>query len=194
MCAASEPAERLSRVKIETVLASFKSADWARAKAIAEKLSGGVTGWQADDLLQEAMTQLLSGNRIWQPGLNPLVVLKTAMRGIAFNVRRHNKRSPVDENVVLDPFEAEEEESTPAAHGKVTVTPEDVLLGKEQMAQLNAVINGDEDLELLVMSWADCIRGAEAREALGWDSKKYDAVRKRLLRLQAKVDPERRAS
>lgn len=194
MCAASEPEERLSRIKIETILSSFKPADWARAKTIAEMLCGGVTGWQADDLLQEAMALLLGGNRIWQPHLNPLVVLKTAMHSIAFNARRHNKRSPVDENVVLDPFEAEEDESTPAAHGKVTVTPQDVLLGKEQMAQLNEAIKGDEDLELLVMSWADGIRGAEAREALGWDAKKYDAARQRLLRLQAKLDPERRAS
>lgn len=193
MCAASEPEERLPREEISVILSSFTAADWERAKAIARKLCGDITGWKADDLLQEAMAQLMAGNRIWRPGLHPLVVLKTAMSGVSFNARRHNKRSPIDENVMLDPFEAEEEESTPVAHGKVTVTPEDVLSGKEQMAQLNAAIEGDEDLELLTMSWADGIRGAEAREVLGWNAKKYDAVRQRLLRLQAKLDPERRA-
>jgi len=161
---------------------------------IAEALCGGVTGWKPEDLLQEAMTQLLAGNRIWRRGLHPLVVLKTAMYGVAFNARRHNKRSPEDENVVLDPFETEESESTPVAHGKVMVTPEDVFSGKEQMARLYAAIEGDEDLELLTMSWADGIRGVDARETLGWDAKKYDAVRQRLLRLQAKLDPERRAT
>ena len=194
MCATSETEDRLSRAKIDAILGSFTAADWARAMTIAGKLCGGITGWKPEDLLQEAMTQLLAGNRVWRPGLHPLVVLKTAMGGVAFNARRHNKRSPVDENVVLDPFEAEGEESTPVAHGKVAVTPEDVLSGNEQMAQFNAAINGDEDLELLTMAWADGIRGADARELLSWDAKKYDAVRQRLLRLQAKLDPERRAS
>ena len=194
MCSASESEERLSRVKIDAILNSFIAADWGRAMTIAEALCGGVTGWKPEDLLQEAMTQLLAGNRIWRRGLHPLVVLKTAMYGVAFNARRHNKRSPEDENVVLDPFETEESESTPVAHGKVMVTPEDVFSGKEQMARLYAAIEGDEDLELLTMSWADGIRGVDARETLGWDAKKYDAVRQRLLRLQAKLDPERRAT
>lgn len=194
MCAVSEPEERLTRAKIEAILTSFTPADWQRAMSMAANFCGGVTGWKAEDLLQETLTKLLAGERIWQPGLHPLVVLKTAMYGVAFNARRHNKRSPVDENVVLDPFEAEEEENTPVAHGKVTVTPEDVVLGKEQMAQLYAAVAGDEDLELLVMAWADGIRGADAREMLGWDAKKYDAARNRLLRKLAKQDPERRSS
>jgi len=193
MCAASKPEERLTRAKIESILTSFTPADWQRAISMAAHFCGGVTGWKAEDLLQETLTKLLAGERIWRPGLHPLVVLKTAMYGIAFNARRHNKRSPVDENVVLDPFEAEGEENTPVARGKVTVTPEDVALGKEQMTQLYAVIAGNEDLELLVMAWADGIRGADAREMLGWDAKKYDAARNRLLRQLAKLDPERRS-
>ncbi len=193
MCSATESEERLTRVKIDAVLNSFDAADWARAMTIAEALCGGITGWNPGDLLHEAMAQLLAGNRIWPSGVPPLVVLKTAMRGVAFNARRHNKRNPVDENVVLDSFEVEGTESTPVAHGKVTVTPEDEVSGKEEMAKLYAAIEGDEDLELLTMSWADGIRGATARETLSWDGKKYDAVRQRLLRLLAKLDPERRA-
>jgi DNA-directed RNA polymerase specialized sigma24 family protein len=193
MCDASEPEERLTRAKIEAILALFTPSDWQRAMSMAAMFSGGVTGWKAEDLLQETLTKLLAGDRIWRPGLHPLVVLKTAMYGVAFNARRHNERSPVDEKVILDPFEAEGEENTPVAHGKVTVTPEDVALGKEQMAHLNAVIAGDEDLELLVMAWADGLRGTEARKILGWDAKKYDAARNRLLRKLAKLDPERRS-
>lgn len=194
MCAASELEERLTRAKIEAILASFNAADWARAMTIAEGLCGGITGWQPADLLQEAMTLLLAGKRIWRPDLHPLVVLKTVMHSIASNARKRNKRSPVDEHVVVEPFESEEEENTPVAHGETKITPEDVLSGKEQMARLNAAIQGDEDLELLVMVWSDGMRGAEAREALGWDEKYYDAARNRLLRKLKKLDPERRAS
>lgn len=188
----SEVEERLPRAKIESILASFNAADWQRAMAIAKGFCNGVTGWTAEDLLQEAMSKLLAGDRIWRPGLHPLVVLKTAMSGIVFNVRRHNKRSPIDANVVLDPFESDDVDSMGVAHDKVTVTPEDVASGKEQMERLSAAINGDEDLELLVMAWVDGNRGAEAREMLSWDAKKYDAARNRMLRKLAKLDPERR--
>ncbi|RIV77683.1 hypothetical protein D2V84_00210 [Burkholderia pseudomallei] len=122
-----------------------------------------------------------------------MVVLKTAMHSVASNARKHNEASPVDENVVLEPFEAADGDRTPIAHGKVTVTPEDQTSGKQQIVALYAALGGDEELELLAMAWADGLRGAEAREELGWDEKKYDAARNRLLRRLAALDPDRRS-
>jgi len=45
---------------------------------------------------------------------------------------------------------------------------------------------------LVVLAWADGLRGAEAREELGWDEKRYDAARNRLQRRLAALDPDRR--
>lgn len=192
MSAIPEPEERLSRAEVEATLKGLGSADWARATSIATAFCGGLTGWTPDDLLQDALCSLLDETRIWRPGLHPLVVLKTAMRSIASNARKHNDVSPVDENVVVDPFEADEDDKTPVAHGKVTITPEDELSGKQQMAALYAKLGGDEDLELLALTWADSLRGADARDALGWDEKMYDAARNRLLRRLKALDPDRR--
>ncbi|WP_418124360.1 hypothetical protein [Variovorax sp. 160MFSha2.1] len=192
MSAIPEPEERLSKAEVEAALKGLSPADWARATSIATAFCGGLTGWTPDDLLQEALCSLLDETRIWRPGLHPLVVLKTAMRSIASNARKHNGVSPIDENVVVDPFEAGEDEKTPVAHGKVTITPEDELSGKQQMAALYAKLCGDEDLELLAMTWADGLRGADARDALGWDEKTYDAARNRLLRRLKTLDPDRR--
>ncbi len=85
-----------------------------------------------------------------------------------------------------------DEDKSPIAHGAMTVTPENEVSGKQQIAALYASLGGDEDLELLVCEWADGMRGTEARDELGWDEKKYDAVRKRLLRRLAALDPDRR--
>jgi hypothetical protein len=138
------------------------------------------------------MSKLLEGARAWPRGIHPLVVLKTVMHSISSNARKHNKLSPIDEYVVVDPVAVDEDDKTPIAHGKVTVTPEVETSGRQQIAALYAALGGDEDLELLVVEWADGIRGAEARKELGWDEKKYDAVRNRLLRRLAASDPDRR--
>lgn len=187
-----DPEERLTRAEVDAVLAAFTAADWERAKAIAAGFCGGLTGWKPNDLLQETLVKLLDGARVWRRGLHPLVVLKTAMHSVASNARKRNEASPIDEHVVVNPLEVDEEDKTPVAHGKVAVTPEDQTSGKQQMAALYAALGGDEELELLVMAWADGLRGAEAREELGWDEKKYDAARNRLLRRLAALDPDRR--
>lgn len=192
MSANPEPEARLSKAEVEATLKGLSPADWERARAIARSYCGGLTGWMPDDLLTEAMCSLLDETRIWRPGLHPLVVLKTVMRSIASNERKHNEASPIDEDVVVDPFQQDEDGKTPVAHGKYTITPEDVLSGKEQMAALYAALGGDKTLEELAEAWANGFRGAEAREVLGWDDKKYDAARNRLLRRLKALDPDRR--
>lgn len=182
----------LSRDQVKAVLEAFSPADWRRARHIATAVGAGLTGWTPDDLLQEAMSALLAGSRVWPAGLHPLVVLKTAMRSIASNARRRDKASPVDETVLLDPFETSDE-ATPAVQGTALVTPEDETSGKQQIAAVYAAVAGDEDLELLVMAWADRLRGEDAMAELGWDEKRYDAARKRLMRRLEAVDPDRRA-
>lgn len=194
MPAISESNDRLTKAELEAALAAFQPADWQRAKIIASILGSGLTGLTADDLLQEALCKLLAGARVWPRSIHPLVVLKTVMHSIASNARKHNDLSPIDVSVVVDPVEIDADDKTPVAHGAMTVTPEDETSGKQQIAALYASLGGDEDLELLVVEWADGIRGTEARDELGWDEKKYDAVRKRLLRRLAVLDPDRRKS
>ncbi|MBP0637993.1 sigma-70 family RNA polymerase sigma factor [Cupriavidus sp. AcVe19-6a] len=192
MSAVPESEERLTKAEVEAALEAFQAAEWQRARYLAAAFCGGLTGWKPDDLLQEAMVKLLDGTRVWPRDVHPLVVLKNVLHSIASNERKHNDASPIDENVVLDAFEAEDDDHTPQAHGRVAVTPEDEASGKQQMVALYEALDGDADLELLAMAWADGIRGAEARDELGWDEKTYDAARKRLLRKLAAVDPDRR--
>ena len=76
---------------------------------------------------------------------------------------------------------------------RTTITPEDEVSGRQQLATVYEAIAGDEDLELLAMAWADGLRGNEAGRELGWDKQKYDAARNRLNRRLKALDPERRA-
>ena len=192
MSAIPEPEQRLTKTEMEAALAAFGPADWQRAKTIATAMCKGLNGWTPDDLLQEVLVKLLDGTRVWPSGVHPLVVLKTAMHSIASNARKHEDASPIDDDVALDPHEADADDATPVVHGKSTVTPEDQTSGKQQLAALYAALGGDAELEFVVLAWANGLRGAEAREELGWDDKRYDAARNRLQRRLAALDPDRR--
>ena len=187
-----EPKLSLSRQEIEALLTGFTSADWKRAEGIASGFSGGLTGWSPKDLLQEAVTKLLEEKRVWPENLHPLVVLKSVMHSISSNVRNRIETGPLDENVVLDPTAELEYEATPATHGKVSTTPEDIASGKQQLAEIYAALAGDEETELLAMAWSEGIRGQDAMAELDWDKKKHDAARKRLARKLEAINPDRR--
>lgn len=192
MSAIPQPAPRLSKAQVEAALNGLSPADWARATTIAKTMCGGITGWTPDDLLQEALCSLLDETRVWHAGLHPLVVMKVAMHSIASNAREHNKASPIEETVVVDPLEVDEDGKAPVAHGQTTITPEDQLSGKQQLAAVYAALGGDRDLVDLAEAWANGFRGADACEVLGWDEKKYDAARNRLQRRLKALDPDRR--
>lgn len=183
MSAVPETEVRLSPGKIESVLKKFTPADWSRAASIAAAACAGLIGWTPEDLLQEAMTKLLEGTRTCPEGVHPLVMLKTAMRGIASNIRKHHAASSIDDGVALAHFDGTDATDTrPSVHGEAASHPHQLAAVREALAVIEDLIADDEDLALLAVAWADGLRGDEAAEALDWNKKKYEAARKRLTR------------
>lgn len=193
-----EPAASGERLSVDQISAEINAlaespANWRRLETIATLLSRGISELTGDDLLQEALTRFLQGRRRWPTNVHPVVVVKNAMHSIASDARKSAALSPVDEAVAIASGQSSDEMDTrPQVEGKVTVTPEDVLSGKEQMICVYACVAGDEDLEMLVMAWGDGLRGDEATQTLDWDKKKYEAARKRLERRLNALDPDRR--
>lgn len=188
--------DRLSHEDVDKEIRALLGApaDFARLRSIASALAAGVTGLAGDDLLHEAVVRFYEGRRSWPRGVHPLVVFKSAMHSLASDRRKRAKLSPVDESVALATAggDGESADVRPHVHGVSALTPDDDLAGKEQLAAVYAAVAGDEDLELLVMVWADGLRGEEAAKELDWDKKKYEAARKRLTRRLDALDPDRR--
>ncbi|MBC7415544.1 MAG: hypothetical protein H7327_11505 [Herminiimonas sp.] len=182
----------LNRLQIDGVLQAFSAADWKRAKLIAAQFCQGLDDMSPDDLLQETLAKLMGGERVWPAGMHPLVVLKTAMHSISSNARKHVRASPVDREVGVGRSPGPGIDNQAMVEGMTSITPEDELSGKEQIVAIYASLGGDPDLEDLAMTWADGLRGQDAMQALGWDTKKYDAARKRLVRRLDTLDSERR--
>ena len=177
--------ERLNSAEVYAAISQVcGSVDLARAKSIACARAAGLVGWTAEDLLQEAMTRLLSGMRRWPRGKHPLVVLKTAMHSIASNARKRVQSDPVNPHV---PISGPEDGSIDPLEGifetkSDDMSPMDAVDARSQLDAIQNLVAGDEEVELVVMAWADGLRGKEAADALGFDIKTYEAARKRLIR------------
>jgi DNA-directed RNA polymerase specialized sigma24 family protein len=145
--------------------------DMRRAERIADFLGHRLPGMKGEDLLQEIYTQFLSGDRRFPRGVPPLVVLKTAMRSEASNVRKAGRASPVDPRYEIETI------VTPDRR-----TPEAEILAREELEGLIATCSGDPDAELVVMAWIDGLKGEVARESTGLNAMAFDAARKRATR------------
>jgi DNA-directed RNA polymerase specialized sigma24 family protein len=173
---------RLSYQEVRDALSQMGEADMRRAERIAAFLSQRLPGMSAEDLLQEIYTQLLSGDRRFPRDVPALVVLKTAMRSEASNVRKAGRASPIDPMYETEPVAPDRR------------TPEAEFLAREELAALVASCSGDAHVELVVMAWTDGLKGEAAREATGLGEMAFDAARKRATRKLAGFDRAREGS
>lgn len=184
----------LTRAQLETEIAALTDADWRRAERISHGLAAGVVGIEPEDLLQEALTKLLEGVRVWPAGVPTLVVLENVMRSIANNTRKRNTEGPIDETLEVDPLEDEDRQGTFAGNivfSSTTITPEEEVSVQQQIAAVYAALAADSDLQDLATAWAMGLRGNDAIDELGWAKDKYEAQRKRLVRRLDNLDPDR---
>jgi DNA-directed RNA polymerase specialized sigma24 family protein len=159
-------------------------ADVARLRKISVVKSRGARLLDGEDLLQEAVIQLLSGERRWPRGMHAIQVLAMVMRSVASNSRTKRDYRLADDLIPR----SDSDQTADAALDQLgresanVVTPERELEGLSELQHVQSLVHGDEDLELLVEAWAEGLRGRDAMEELGWDENTHDAARKRLQR------------
>jgi DNA-directed RNA polymerase specialized sigma24 family protein len=184
----SSTAAVLNRAEVDALLREFSGAEWTRARKFARAVIYGLKGVEADDLVQEAITKLLSGDRVWRAGVPPLVVVANVIRGIASNWRKRSKNGPIDDSIEVALLDAGFDlEGPPQAIAVNYITPERILSGQEQLTCVERAVAADEELGLLCTAWAERLRGEPARSELGWSVKTYEAARKRFSRCLDKL-------
>jgi hypothetical protein len=175
--------EELLRAEREALLAAMPPGDWARANSLARMAAYGLAEMDPDDLLQEALTDLLSLDRTWRRGVPPLVTLKVAMRSIASNARKKAANAPIDQYATVSTGEEDPPEGGPRpVHALDELSPADFADGREQLAWIERAVKGDSEAELVLTAWAMGYSGQEARSETGLDAKQFDAARQRLMR------------
>jgi DNA-directed RNA polymerase specialized sigma24 family protein len=189
----STDSQRLSYVEVLEALNAMSDPDWKRAESIARGFAHRLPGMSSEDLLQEVCTQLLSGNRRFPKGHHTLVVLKTAMRSEASNVRKASRASPMEGSYRVESTAAGDDRR-PVAQAVDRRTPEVEELARQQLESLSQRCAGDENAELVMMAWADGLRGKEAQAATGLKPKDFDSARKRLSRMLVANESEGQGS
>lgn len=191
----NDDSDRLALSEVDAALRLLcdNPADFARAKSLARARAAGLIDYSAEDLLQEAFVKLLSGERRWPRNVHPLVVLTTAMHGIASNIRKRTDKGAINRHVAVSAAEGELENGQEIVAVE-RVTPVENANATSELAEIQRLVAGDEDAELVVLAWADGLRGKEAADELGFDMKKYEAARKRLIRKLEPVQALRRES
>lgn len=182
----SDDPDRLTPAEVDAALRELgdNPADWARAKSLARLCAAGLDDCSPEDLLQETMVSLLFGNRRWPRGAHTLVVLKVAMRGVASNLRKRD-RGAINRRVEVDATEDDGAETATAVKTVTAiedVTPVEIANSKSELEAIQRAVAGDDEMEFVLMAWADCLRGKEAAQALGFEMKTYEAARKRLIK------------
>jgi DNA-directed RNA polymerase specialized sigma24 family protein len=178
--------ESLTHAEIDAALRAMSAADWARARSLARVRAASVPGLEAADLLQEALVELLASQRVWRRGVPPLVTLKVAMHSIASNYKNREAEGPIDRFALVDvgAGKCPGEDGAPREVEAVDRrSPERIADARSEMAMLEALVAGDEDAQMVLLAWGEGLRGQPAVEEIGFDMKRYDAARKRLMRL-----------
>lgn len=175
--------EELPRAEREALLGAMPPADWARANSLARMTAFGLAAMGPDDLLQEALTDLLSLDRTWRRGVPSLVTLKVAMRSIASNARKKAANAPIDQYATVSTGEEDPPDVGPRpVFALDELSPADFAEGREQLTWIEQAVKGDSEAELVLMAWAMGYSGQEARSETGLDAKQFDAARQRLMR------------
>jgi hypothetical protein len=174
------------------MLEQMSAADWRRVERFADFRAAGLVGVHGEDLLHHVITKLLAGLRTFPSTTSTLVVLKNAIKSEASNVRRTVNRGPIDVHAEVDTLGLDFDPGEHAGVVAEAVNPVDPLrelLAREQLDQLQQRLEGDDEAQLVAMAWGEGLRGKPAAEAIGLDTKAYDAARKRLERKIAQEVP-----
>ncbi len=184
---ATEPEnEHLSISEIQSELRKLTDADLLRLGKIGKRYASRCH-MDGSDLLNEAVTESLSGDRRCPRNVSLLAFLVQTMRSIAFNEKRKAnqaaRQEPVDNDPANDPILSFPDE------GPTTL---ETVEARSELEAIFSIFEQDEDVKMLLMGLQDGYEPDEICGITGWDKKTYNTVRKRLRRGVDKNFPEGR--
>jgi DNA-directed RNA polymerase specialized sigma24 family protein len=181
--------ERCSVEELSAAIASLSEADHAKIILAARYFSHRCK-IREDDLRQEAFCLIFEGRRTCKRGVPIVAFICGVIRGLASDGYKARGRSEI-------PVPDLHEGVVPVWHQEAP-TPEDAAISRltdaPMIAEIEAMVAGDEQLELLLQGLIDHMRGAELQELLGVDVKGLAAARKRLSRALTTKYPKRKPS
>jgi hypothetical protein len=165
-----DEATHLTAGEVRRIINRLRGPEILRLAALARTWAMGLRQHDADDLLNEALERVLSGQRPWPSQVPLQTFLSQVMRSIASQWRREDRREPLmeDEREIA----LEEESHNPT----VAYERDDLVCRMRRALCADPTALGVFDYIL-----ADSDR-TEAQAALGIDATQYDTARRRMVR------------
>jgi len=169
----------LSPDEVKAALNALTRVDIARLNKAAEFFCA-VNGFdQPNDLLQEALTRALAGQRKCRRGLAFVPFLYGSISSIANAAAKASRRSRIDP--FAEPEDGEEQEDL-RADAVELVDPERIAAARDALQKLNALFKDDEEILIVIEAMASGLKGEELRQSLGLSKTDHDTIRKRMHR------------
>jgi len=184
-----EPAsEHLTADEIIAALDALTSDDKLRLHLIERGYLSG-TDFKPGDLVHEAMSRAIVGLRRCPRDVALMAFLAQTMRSVTHHERKRRAALRRAEKA-LKP--GQRDDRTPSEGKSDDLSPEDHLLEKEARDLIQAMHShfvGDEQAQLVLMGWADGLRGHDLRSTTGLDQAALDYAIKRIRRRLKKLYP-----
>lgn len=165
------------RQRIELELARLSSSDQLRLKRIAQLRALGIPALQWDDLLQEAITRLLSGARRCPNDVPIMACLIQTIRGIASDAREHEARM-----VEADGFRDEDGSPMVESIPSSSPDPESNAVTRHALETIEGMFADDPDAISVLFALAHGWTPEETVGKRGMTLKRYQSAQKRIRR------------
>jgi hypothetical protein len=141
------------------------------------------TGFGKGELLREAIYRALDGDRQCPREVPIIVFLAMTMKSIASHAREQGKRLVT----VADPPEPAQ---TDSSDPPLAPSPEGDAIVASVLRDIYAHLENDEEATLVVMGWAEELRGKALRDETGLDQAGLDYAAKRIRAVARQLYPD----
>jgi DNA-directed RNA polymerase specialized sigma24 family protein len=182
-----ENGDNLSAEEIGAAFDALLPGDKLKLHAIETVFRGG-TGFGPRDLIHESVCRALAGNRNCPRGIPFMAFVVETMRSVAHHDREKRHRT-VPLSAV--PRRRDEAEALPDRASE-QLTPEEHLIEREAedtVTSIHGQFGDDPEAQLVLMGWADGLRGKTLREATGLNQAALDYAGKRVRNRMRKLYP-----
>jgi hypothetical protein len=185
--APAETGECLSADEIGMAFNGLSANDKLKLHAIETVYRGG-TGFGQSELLQETVCRAIVGDRHCPRSVPLMAFLVETMRSVAHHDRNKRRRSAP---LAVVPRHGGSVDGPPDCPSN-QLTPEEHLIEQQAADTVSTIHDGfadDPEAQLVLMGWADGLRGKALREATDLDQAALDYAGKRIRNRMRKLYP-----
>lgn len=172
--------KHLTLNEVTAAIRALSPFDMKRLKLFANKFAW--TGWDPDDLLQEALMRMLDGRRNCPVGLEMAVALSGVVKSVASERADSAKHVPILELVPSHGDEAAPKAALTPEQLREDRTPERIVAGRQELEAIRALFKADPPAEAVFDGMLAGYEGAELSEISDIAQSELATVRKRIAR------------